>query len=134
MAAVWSSMGLRWTLALRLLASWVISLLALSLFAISIGETGEGLWAVRLLSLASLPLITLGLGVTLVFPRAIRARPMLWGSGAVLLSTAAGFAVAEVAGLAFAGLVALPAFFLFVGSVKVWPGYASPTIDPGKVG
>ena len=126
-------MGLRWTLALRLLASWVLSLLVMSLFAIGIGEANEGFWAVRLLSLASLPLVAVGLGVTFVFPRAINTRPTLWGSGAVLLSMALGFAVAKVAGLAFAALIAVPALFLFAGSLKVWPGYDSPATSTAKV-
>ena len=126
-------MGLKSTLALRLIASWGLSLLVMSLFAIGIGEANEGFWAVRLLSLASLPLIALGLIVTFVFPHAFRARPMLWGSGALLLSMAVGFAVAKVAGLAFAALIAVPAFVLFVGSMKVWPGSANPATDSAKV-
>ena len=105
----------------------------MSLFAIGIGEANEGFWAVRLLSLASLPLVAVGLGVTFVFPRAINTRPTLWGSGAVLLSMALGFAVAKVAGLAFAALIAVPALFLFAGSFKVWPGYDSPATSTAKV-
>ncbi len=120
-------------MALRLLASWLLSLLGLSLFAISIGETAEGLWAVEFLGLASLPFIALGLAAVFIFPRSIGARPTLWAGGAVLLSMAAGFALAAVAGFVFAGLIAVPALLLFVGSVKVWPGYAAPTTDTAKV-
>lgn len=132
MASVWSGMGLRQTLALRLLASWVLSLLGLSLFGMSIGEAGDGIWAVRLLTLASLPLIAFALAVTLIFPGSIRARPALWAGSAGLLSMAAGFAVAAVAGLMFAALIAVPAFLLFVGSVKVWPGYAGSATETAK--
>lgn len=92
----------------------------------SIGEAAEGLWAVEFLGLASLPFIALGLAAAFIFPRSIRARPTLWGCGAVLLSMAAGFALAAVAGLVFAGSIAVPALLLFVASVKVWPGYADP--------
>lgn len=125
-------MSLRWTLAARLLASWLLSMFVFGLFAMTSGDNGEDIWAVQLLSLASLPLLALSVGATLAFPRAIRARPMLWGGGAVLVLLAAGFAVAAVAGLVFASLVALPALSLFVGSVTVWPGYASPAAKNTK--
>ena len=133
MAPVWLGMGMRRTLALRLLASWVLSLLGLSLFAMSIGEASEGFWAVRLLSLSSFPFVVFALAATFIFPLSIRARPTLWAGGAGLLSMAAGFAVAAVAGLMFAALIAVPAFLLFVGSVKVWPGYADPAAETAKV-
>ena len=126
-------MGLRLTLALRLLGSLVFSLVGLSLLAGSLGEAEEGIWAVKLLGLASLPLVAVGVATAFVFPRSIRARPTLWAGGAVLLCMAAGFATAAVAGLVFAALIAVPAFLLFVGSVKVWPGYADLTTDSAKV-
>jgi hypothetical protein len=75
----------------------------------------------------------LALIVTIVFPRAIRSRPVLWGSIAVLLCVAAGYAVAAAAGAAFAALIAIPSLCLFVGSMKIWPSPVSPKADVPNV-
>lgn len=126
-------MSLKWTLAARLLASWLLAMLGMCAFAGSTGNLSEGIWASWLLGLVSLPLVALALIVTFAFPRAIRSRPVLWGSIAVLLSVAAGYAVVSVAGAIFAALIAIPSVCLFVGSIKIWPGLASPKADAPDV-
>ncbi len=126
-------MSLKWTLVARLLASWLLVMLGMCVFAWSTGNLSEGIWASWFLGLASLPLVALALIVTLVFPQAIRSRPVLWGSIAVLLCVAAGYAVASAAGAAFAALIAIPSLCLFVGSMKIWPSPVNPKADAPNV-
>jgi len=114
-------MGLRQTLALRVLASWAIPVLGLTLLVLGIPEFGEGWWALILVGLVSLPIIVIVLVTALCFPRSVLAKPTSWAATAVLVSMAAGFMVAALAGLVFASMIAVTAFLLFVGSLRFWP-------------
>lgn len=108
----------------RVLASYAAALFLLSLFG------GEGLWLATLLVTVSWPLLLLAVLVSFTFAQDVASRPVLWASAAVLISLAAGFAVAGRTGLLFSGFVALPAAAAFLASLKKWPIRLAPLGRP----
>lgn len=111
---------MRFNVAARVLASYAAPLFLLLLLG------GEGLWLATLLATASWPLLLLALAVSLAFASLVASRPVLWASAAVLVSLAAGFAVAGKAGFLLSGFVALPAAAIFLASLRKWPLRPTP--------
>ena len=109
-------MSLRLRVVFRLLVSWGLPLVAVTLLGGS-----SGAWWAKLVGMASLPFLALALSVGAVWPTLILKRPTVWAGLAVAISLAVAFAVAGRVGLVFGAMMAVPAAALFVLLLKKLP-------------
>lgn len=117
---------MRLRLVLRLIGVWVGSLAifaAVLAFLDRLKSSGvrEAPWGIHLVTIASLPVVTLALLVCLVFPRSILTHPIAWTMATVCMISIVAHSVGGVVGLIFSVMVLIPASALFLISARWWP-------------
>jgi hypothetical protein len=94
-------------------AAWATGLLLVLVTSLVLGRLHEGVWAVGLLFVTSLPMLLAGALVISAFPHAVAKHPALFAVAAVFITGLAGASVAKWAGTLFAVMAAVPAALAF---------------------
>jgi hypothetical protein len=122
-----ATMPLRLGVVARVVGAWAATLVLLTLLFGIFGRSGEGVWLVGMLTVASTPLVILASSICFAFPGLIALRPYIWTLAAVLTALIIGTGTFGRAGL-LSLLVSVPAAALFLFSEHLWPLKASTTV------